>query len=223
MTCSIGKNTPKVSCLLTNFLPEDKSAFQTSFLVLASACTKLIFNSEGKKNPNVIHSYFSAAIGNIKIKHGYMPQTSKSIVYVTPIYNVYHWYIMICMCLLYHLTGFIWLRFSCNLTLHNYFYFNVLQSWDAALARTARAWANKCVFKSNTYLSKRYQCHPTFEFVGENIWIGSYQIFDVQTAVSTWYKNNIFYNFSLHTCIKNCDRYIQVRIIFSKMLWTVFV
>uniref|UniRef100_A0A493T1K7 SCP domain-containing protein n=1 Tax=Anas platyrhynchos platyrhynchos TaxID=8840 RepID=A0A493T1K7_ANAPP len=83
-------------------------------------------------------------------------------------------------------------------------------SWDAALARTARAWANKCVFKSNTYLSKRYQCHPTFEFVGENIWIGSYQIFDVQTAVSTWYKNNIFYNFSLHTCIKNCDRYIQV-------------
>ncbi|XP_068525264.1 GLIPR1-like protein 2 [Anas acuta] len=83
-------------------------------------------------------------------------------------------------------------------------------SWDAALARTARAWANKCVFKSNRYLSKRYQCHPTFESVGENIWIGSYQIFDVQTAVSTWYKNNIFYNFSLHTCIKNCDRYIQV-------------
>ncbi|XP_032063395.1 GLIPR1-like protein 1 [Aythya fuligula] len=83
-------------------------------------------------------------------------------------------------------------------------------SWDAALARTARAWANKCVFKSNTYLSKRYQCHPTFESVGENIWIGSYQIFDVQTAVSAWYKHNIFYNFSLHTCIKKCNHYIQV-------------
>ncbi|KAM9203217.1 GLIPR1-like protein 1 [Mergus octosetaceus] len=83
-------------------------------------------------------------------------------------------------------------------------------TWDAALARTARAWAKKCVFKSNTYLSKRYQCHPTFESVGENIWIGSYQIFDVQIAVNAWYKHNIFYNFSLHTCIKDCGRYTQV-------------
>ncbi|XP_040409566.1 GLIPR1-like protein 1 isoform X1 [Cygnus olor] len=83
-------------------------------------------------------------------------------------------------------------------------------TWDAALARTARAWANKCLFKHNTYLSKRYQCHPTFASVGENIWVGSYQIFDVQTAIRTWYNENRFYNFSVHTCARSCSHYAQV-------------
>ncbi|KAM9292459.1 GLIPR1-like protein 2 [Morus bassanus] len=57
------------------------------------------------------------------------------------------------------------------------------ETWNAALARTARAWANKCIFEHNIYSSKKCQCHPNFTSVGENIWVGSHQAFYVADAI----------------------------------------
>lgn len=105
----------------------------------------------------------------------------------------------------------------CSLTLHSYFTFHVLQTWDAALARTARAWARKCVFEHNVYLRERYQCHPNFTSVGENIWIGSVQAFSVTGAIKAWHDEVAFYVFNVNTCSKICGHYLQVRVIFGKM------
>ncbi|NWJ01016.1 GLIP1 protein, partial [Crypturellus undulatus] len=83
-------------------------------------------------------------------------------------------------------------------------------TWDAALARTARAWANKCLFKHNIHLKKKYQCHPNFTSVGENIWLGSHQIFSVIGAIATWYNEVRFYTFDTRKCTKVCGHYTQV-------------
>ncbi|KFZ56152.1 Glioma pathogenesis-related protein 1, partial [Podiceps cristatus] len=91
-----------------------------------------------------------------------------------------------------------------------YFSFHVLQTWDAALARTVRAWANKCVFEHNIYLSKKHQCHPNFTSIGENIWVGSHQAFYVADAVKSWYDEVRFYIFAVQECTKVCGHYLQV-------------
>ncbi|NXG87453.1 GRPL2 protein, partial [Stercorarius parasiticus] len=83
-------------------------------------------------------------------------------------------------------------------------------TWDAALARTARAWANKCIFEHNIYLSKKHQCHPNFTSVGENIWVGSCQAFYVADAIKAWYDEVRFYTFAVQKCTKTCGHYTQV-------------
>ncbi|NXI36296.1 GRPL2 protein, partial [Galbula dea] len=83
-------------------------------------------------------------------------------------------------------------------------------TWDAALARTARAWAKKCVFAHNIHLSKKHQCHPNFTSIGENIWYGSHQIFTVAGAINSWYNEVSFYTFAVPKCSKVCGHYTQV-------------
>ncbi|NWH44733.1 GRPL2 protein, partial [Fregata magnificens] len=83
-------------------------------------------------------------------------------------------------------------------------------TWDAALARTARAWANKCIFGHNIYLSKKHQCHPNFTSIGENIWVGSHQAFYVADAIKSWYGEVRFYTFTEQKCTNICGHYIQV-------------
>ncbi|KAM9578202.1 GLIPR1-like protein 1 isoform 1-T1 [Guaruba guarouba] len=83
-------------------------------------------------------------------------------------------------------------------------------TWDTALARNARAWARKCVFEHNVYLTERYQCHPNFTSVGENIWIGSAKAFNVTGAIKSWYDEVAFYVFNVHACSKSCGHYLQV-------------
>uniref|UniRef100_A0A8C0ATQ3 SCP domain-containing protein n=1 Tax=Buteo japonicus TaxID=224669 RepID=A0A8C0ATQ3_9AVES len=83
-------------------------------------------------------------------------------------------------------------------------------TWDAALARTARAWANKCIFEHNVYLSQKHQCHPNFTSIGENIWVGSHQAFYVADAIKSWYNEVRFYTFAVQKCTKVCGHYIQV-------------
>ncbi|NXV82624.1 GLIP1 protein, partial [Atlantisia rogersi] len=83
-------------------------------------------------------------------------------------------------------------------------------TWDSALAKTARAWANKCVFKHNVYLSKKHQCHPNFTSIGENIWVGSHQAFSVANAIQSWYDEVRFYIFAEQKCTKVCGHYLQV-------------
>ncbi|XP_072198163.1 GLIPR1-like protein 2 [Excalfactoria chinensis] len=101
---------------------------------------------------------------------------------------------------------------------HNVFRRNVdppasnmrFMTWDAALARTARAWANKCIFDHNMYLNLKYYAHPYFTSIGENLWIGSHQIFDVKDAIKAWYDEVRSYNYSLETCSKVCGHYTQI-------------
>ncbi|XP_059790682.1 GLIPR1-like protein 1 [Balaenoptera ricei] len=83
-------------------------------------------------------------------------------------------------------------------------------SWDEGLAKTAKAWANKCKFGHNPCLSKSYQCHPTFQFVGENIWLGALIIFTPKSAVDFWYNETEFYDFNRLSCSKTCGHYTQV-------------
>ncbi|NXE46730.1 GLIP1 protein, partial [Casuarius casuarius] len=83
-------------------------------------------------------------------------------------------------------------------------------TWDAALARTARAWANKCRFQHNVHLGQKFQCHPNFTSVGENIWLGSYQAFTTVGAIESWYSEVRFYTFETRKCTKVCGHYTQV-------------
>ncbi|XP_054018119.1 GLIPR1-like protein 1 [Dryobates pubescens] len=83
-------------------------------------------------------------------------------------------------------------------------------SWDAALARTARAWAKRCIFEHNTYLSEGHQGHPNFTSIGENLWAGTYQAFNVSSAINAWYDEVGSYNFATQKCTKVCGHYLQV-------------
>ncbi|XP_074681989.1 LOW QUALITY PROTEIN: glioma pathogenesis-related protein 1-like [Strix aluco] len=83
-------------------------------------------------------------------------------------------------------------------------------TWDAALARTARAWANKCIFKHNVYFSEKHQCHPNFTSIGENIWVGSHQAFCVADAIKLWYNEVRFCVFAMQKHSKACGHYTQV-------------
>ncbi|NXI33861.1 GLIP1 protein, partial [Sterrhoptilus dennistouni] len=83
-------------------------------------------------------------------------------------------------------------------------------SWDAALAKTAKAWAKKCIFDHNIYLEMPGKMHPTFPRVGENIWTGTARIFSVDAALRSWFNEVSNYKFSTNTCTYVCGHYTQV-------------
>ncbi|XP_042846796.1 GLIPR1-like protein 1 [Panthera tigris] len=83
-------------------------------------------------------------------------------------------------------------------------------TWDDGLAQVAKAWANKCKFKHNSCLSKSYGCHPTFQYVGENIWLGGFSIFSPRFAVIAWFNETAFYDYNTLSCSKVCGHYTQV-------------
>ncbi|NWH74553.1 GLIP1 protein, partial [Piaya cayana] len=83
-------------------------------------------------------------------------------------------------------------------------------SWDAALAKTAKAWAKKCIFKHNVYLKVPRKVHPTFTPVGENIWTGTATIFSVDAALSDWFNEVSSYDFNTRSCSHVCGHYTQV-------------
>lgn len=85
-----------------------------------------------------------------------------------------------------------------------------LQSWDAALAKSAKAWAKKCKFDHNPYLKMPGKMHPTFPVVGENIWTGTARIFSVDAALMSWFNEVNSYDFSTNTCTDKCGHYTQV-------------
>lgn len=93
------------------------------------------------------------------------------------------------------------------------FFFYVFQSWDLALAKTARAWANKCTFEHSPYSQ-----HPDKNLAptGENLFIsnGRKKIFDVVGAISAWHSEVKYYNYTTRTCKRVCGHYTQVTFIF---------
>ncbi|NXV82626.1 GLIP1 protein, partial [Atlantisia rogersi] len=83
-------------------------------------------------------------------------------------------------------------------------------SWDAALAKSAKAWAKQCKFKHNVYLKMPRKVHPTFTPVGENIWTGTATIFSVDAALSDWFEEVKSYMFDTNSCGGMCGHYTQV-------------
>ncbi|XP_045722322.1 GLIPR1-like protein 1 [Mirounga angustirostris] len=83
-------------------------------------------------------------------------------------------------------------------------------TWDDGLAKVAKAWANKCRFEHNSCLSISYRCHPTFQFVGENIWLGGLSIFSPKFTVVAWFNETEFYDYNTLSCSKACGHYTQV-------------
>ncbi|NXQ40282.1 GLIP1 protein, partial [Catharus fuscescens] len=83
-------------------------------------------------------------------------------------------------------------------------------SWDPDLAKTAKGWARKCLFKHNIYLKQRGKVHPKFGTAGENIWTGSASAFTVSRALSAWFDEVEHYDYNTNKCTRVCGHYTQV-------------
>ncbi|NWW65710.1 GLIP1 protein, partial [Ifrita kowaldi] len=83
-------------------------------------------------------------------------------------------------------------------------------SWDPDLAKTAKGWAKKCLFKHNVHLKERGKTHPRFHSVGENLWTGSISAFTVKGAITSWYNEVKYYTYNTNGCSKVCGHYTQV-------------
>ncbi|OXB69038.1 hypothetical protein ASZ78_012866 [Callipepla squamata] len=83
-------------------------------------------------------------------------------------------------------------------------------SWDPALAKSAKAWAKKCMFEHNIYLKMPRKMHPTFTSIGENIWTGTATIFSVHVALTDWFNEVSNYDFNTRHCTDMCGHYTQV-------------
>ncbi|KAL8221579.1 UNVERIFIED_CONTAM: hypothetical protein K2H54_070216 [Gekko kuhli] len=85
-----------------------------------------------------------------------------------------------------------------------------LETWDVALARTARAWANKCIFEHSPYTNS----HPDRKYwpIGENIWISNAarRPFRAASAIKAWNDEVRFYDFDTRRCTGVCGHYTQV-------------
>ncbi|KAG2460011.1 KRR1 protein, partial [Polypterus senegalus] len=83
-------------------------------------------------------------------------------------------------------------------------------SWDEALAKTARAWARKCNFNHNNYLEEKGKVHPVFSPVGENIWVGRPpQSFNASKAIQSFYSEVTAYSYQANSCTSVCGHYTQ--------------
>ncbi|KAG8513963.1 GLIPR1-like protein 2 [Galemys pyrenaicus] len=83
-------------------------------------------------------------------------------------------------------------------------------SWEGALAKVAKAWADQCKFEHNSCLSNPHGCHPNYQFLGENIWLGGLRIFSPKSAIVAWYNETEFYNYETLSCTSVCGHYTQV-------------
>lgn len=90
------------------------------------------------------------------------------------------------------------------------YFHSFLQSWDPALAKSAKAWAKRCMFEHNMYLKIPQKMHPTFPSIGENIWTGTATIFSVHTALTDWFDEVKSYDFNTRRCSDMCGHYTQV-------------
>lgn len=94
----------------------------------------------------------------------------------------------------------------------------ILQTWDLALARTARAWGERCIIQKNYFVWLNRSSHPDLKFnpPGENIWIANAgrKPFDPTRSIMSWYSEVAFYQYHNNTCKGQCSHYIQVIFIF---------
>ncbi|XP_072511507.1 GLIPR1-like protein 2 [Notamacropus eugenii] len=85
-----------------------------------------------------------------------------------------------------------------------------LITWDEALAKTARAWARKCVPEGNIHLEELRKSHPVFSGLGENMWSGPNNEYSATIAIKSWFSEAKFYNYENNSCSDICSHYIQI-------------
>ncbi|XP_049638837.1 GLIPR1-like protein 1 [Suncus etruscus] len=83
-------------------------------------------------------------------------------------------------------------------------------SWSASLAKVAKNWANQCRFEHNGCLSTPYACDSNYQFLGENIWMGTANIFSPKSAIEAWYNETEHFTFDNLQCTEVCGHYTQV-------------
>nr|XP_056702490.1 glioma pathogenesis-related protein 1-like [Euleptes europaea] len=83
-------------------------------------------------------------------------------------------------------------------------------TWDIALARTARAWGNRCTFQHSPY--RKSHPDPSFWLLGENLWMSSAarRHFDPTDAIAAWNSEVSSYTYESHSCTRVCGHYTQV-------------
>ncbi|XP_077194972.1 glioma pathogenesis-related protein 1-like [Paroedura picta] len=83
-------------------------------------------------------------------------------------------------------------------------------SWDVALARTARAWGNKCTFRHSPY--RRSHPDPSLWVLGENLWmsVAVRRYFNPAHAIAAWHKEVNYYTYDDQKCTRVCGHYTQV-------------
>ncbi|XP_074126890.1 GLIPR1-like protein 1 [Sminthopsis crassicaudata] len=83
-------------------------------------------------------------------------------------------------------------------------------TWDPALAKTAKAWARRCVFAHNIHIGKKHACHPVFKTVGENLWMGVLSKYIPKNATAAWYSEGNYFDLGTNLCLRVCGHYTQV-------------
>ncbi|XP_007503131.1 GLIPR1-like protein 1 isoform X2 [Monodelphis domestica] len=82
-------------------------------------------------------------------------------------------------------------------------------TWDTALAKTARAWSKRCIFRHNSYIGKKHACHPYFKNVGENLWMGDLTKYVPKMAVTAWYNEGKHFDIGNNACSGVCGHFTQ--------------
>ncbi|XP_074076880.1 GLIPR1-like protein 2 [Macrotis lagotis] len=85
-----------------------------------------------------------------------------------------------------------------------------LMTWDEGLAKTARAWAKKCVPEGNIHLEELRKAHPVFSGLGENIWTGPDNEYSATIAIKAWFSESKYYDYENNSCSGTCSHYIQI-------------
>ncbi|XP_078423864.1 glioma pathogenesis-related protein 1-like [Cetorhinus maximus] len=83
-------------------------------------------------------------------------------------------------------------------------------SWDPILAKVALRWSKNCKFEHNSDLKVPGKLHPVFPTIGENIYVTGGQLINITKAITSWYNEVKFYDYSLQRCTHVCGHYTQL-------------
>ena len=81
------------------------------------------------------------------------------------------------------------------------------QQWNDELAMVAQNYTEMCTFARNP---QRADQAPSFDTVGENLFVTVLQNVNYTAFVQAWYDQNENYNFQFNNCSAACDEYRQV-------------
>nr|XP_060635517.1 glioma pathogenesis-related protein 1-like [Anolis sagrei ordinatus] len=83
-------------------------------------------------------------------------------------------------------------------------------TFDVALARIAKAYAQKCIWGHNP--NRKVHPNPKFRPFGENLWLGgaSKKPFNIAGAIGAFHSEIKYYDFNTLKCTRVCGHYTQV-------------
>ncbi len=82
-----------------------------------------------------------------------------------------------------------------------------IKYFNKELARVAQEYADRCIWSHNPDRSDQA---PSFDYVGENLYITTAAGEDYQAAVQSWYDEEKDYDYDTGDCSAVCGHYTQV-------------